>query len=88
VQGWEAKLCAGCIGSLTVRARWLVIGTHSRLIEGEIIDRLAAAGWVLENEKPTRFQFDSRKPSVEQMTVVDGVQVWRNARLAEPLNIS
>jgi FkbM family methyltransferase len=83
VQGWEAKLCASCVGPLSARARWLVIGTHSRLIDGELIDILHGAGWVLENEKPTRFNFDVDQSSVESMTDVDGVQVWRNPRLTD-----
>lgn len=82
VQGWEATLCAGCLEPLGARARWLVIGTHSRLIDGEVIEILHGGGWVLENEKPTRFRFDAAKSSLELMTEVDGVQVWRNPRLS------
>jgi len=82
VQGWEAKLCAGCVEPLQAHVRWLVIGTHSRLIDGEVIDILHDAGWVLENEKPTRFHFDTAQSSLELMTEVDGVQVWRNPRLS------
>jgi FkbM family methyltransferase len=83
VQGWEAKLCAGCADALSARVRWLVVGTHSRRIDGEVIEILHGAGWVLENEKPTRFHFDAAQPSLELMTEVDGAQVWRNPRLAE-----
>ena len=83
VQGWEAKLCAGCADALSARVRWLVVGTHSRRIDGEVIEILHTAGWVLENEKPTRFHFDAAQPSLELMTEVDGAQVWRNPRLAE-----
>jgi FkbM family methyltransferase len=83
VQGWEAKLCAGCAEALSARVRWLVVGTHSRHIDGEVIEILHGAGWVLENEKPTRFRFDAAQPSLELMTEVDGAQVWRNPRLAE-----
>ena len=82
VQGWEAKLCAGCAEELSARVRWLVVGTHSRRIDGEVIEILHDAGWVLENEKPTRFHFDAAQPSLELMTEVDGAQVWRNPRLA------
>jgi FkbM family methyltransferase len=81
VQGWEATLCAGCVEPLNTRARWLVIGTHSRAIDGRVIEILHGAGWVLENEKPTRFVFDAAQSSLELMTDVDGVQVWRNPRL-------
>lgn len=81
VQGWEAKLCAACVPSLNAHVRWLVVGTHSRAIDGQLVEILHGAGWVLENEKPTRFAFDAAKPSLESMTEVDGAQVWRNPRL-------
>jgi hypothetical protein len=81
VQGWEAKLCAACAEQLSARARWLVVGTHSRVLDGQVIEALHAAGWVLENEKPTRFRLGCAEPSLELMTEVDGVQVWRNPTL-------
>ena len=85
VQGWEAKLCAGCVGPLSERVRWLVVGTHSRVIDGQVIETLHAAGWVLENEKPTRFTFDPARPSLDSMAEVDGAQIWRNPRRADAL---
>ena len=85
VQGWEAKLCAGAVAALTERVRWLIVGTHSRVLDGQVIEILHAAGWVLENEKPTRFNFDPSKPSIDSMAEVDGAQVWRNPRLADAL---
>ncbi len=83
VQGWEAELCAGCIEPLNERVRWLVIGTHSRVIDGQVIETLRAAGWVLENEKPTQFVFDQTKPTLESMAITDGTQVWRNPLLSQ-----
>ena len=50
--------------------------------------KLHAAGWVLENEKPTRLHFDPTKQSIEQMTEVDGAQVWRNAHLVAPFDFT
>jgi FkbM family methyltransferase len=81
VQGWEATLCSGAIEALNTRARWLIVGTHSRVLDGRMIDILHTAGWVLENEKPTRFQYEAQQPSLELMTQVDGAQIWRNPRL-------
>lgn len=81
VQGWEGELVAGNAESLTERARWLVIGTHSRVLDGSLIDTLHRAGWVLENEKPTRFTFRPNQKSLELMTEVDGAQIWRNPDL-------
>jgi FkbM family methyltransferase len=85
VQGWEAKLCAGSIEALNARVRWLVVGTHSRVLDGQMIELLHAAGWVLENEKPTRFRYDPTKSSLDSMAEVDGAQIWRNPRLTMAL---
>lgn len=81
VQGWEADLVSSTVEFLNERAKWLVIGTHSRLLDGALIGTLHRAGWVLENEKPTRFTFDPGKDSLELMAEVDGAQIWRNPRL-------
>lgn len=81
VQGSEVEICKAGIAALNERAHWLVIGTHSRLIEGLLISLLMSAGWVLENEKPVIFGFQPNAPSVEALTRVDGTQVWRNPRL-------
>ncbi len=81
VQGWEAKLCAGTINDLNTKVRRMVIGTHSRIIDGQLVEILSGAGWVLENEKPARFTFDAAKSSIDLMTEIDGTQIWRNLRL-------
>jgi FkbM family methyltransferase len=81
VQGGEVPICAAGLPFLNERAHWLVIGTHSRLIEGELISLFVRQGWVLENEKPVIFEFQPGTPAVEALTRVDGTQVWRNPRL-------
>lgn len=81
VQGWEAKLCAGAIDVLNESVRRVVIGTHSRVIDGQLVEIMSGADWVLENEKPARFAFDPAKASIELMTEIDGTQIWRNPRL-------
>jgi FkbM family methyltransferase len=80
VQGLEAELCRSVIDDLNFRSHWLVIGTHSRKIEGDLLELLCAADWVLEHEKPVRFQFQQKAATLEAMTTVDGTQVWRNPR--------
>ena len=75
VQGAEAEAVAAAIDTLTAKVRYLVIGTHSRAIEGRLIDTLGPRGWILENEQPARNRFD--RPGVE-ILVADGTQVWRN----------
>lgn len=81
VQGSEVSICEAGIRALNERAHWLIIGTHSRLIDGQLIALLMSAGWILENEKPAIFAFQPNAPSLESLTRVDGTQVWRNPRL-------
>jgi FkbM family methyltransferase len=81
VQGTETELCTASIEMLNQRVRWLVIGTHSRKIDGDLIDLFFRHRWFLENEKPARFNYDPCWPTLEVMTVKDGTQVWRNPRL-------
>jgi FkbM family methyltransferase len=80
VQGSESELCSASAELLNQRVRWLVIGMHSRKIDGDLIELFFRHGWVLENEKPTRFDYNSSMASLEAMTVIDGTQVWRNPR--------
>lgn len=81
VQGWEGEICAAGVGALNERVRWSVIGTHSRKLDGDLVDLFCRNGWVLENEKPSRFAYVPGGASLEAMTTTDGVQVWRNPRL-------
>jgi FkbM family methyltransferase len=81
VQGHEVEICQSCIEKLNDRVQWLIVGTHSRKLDGDMLGLMYSAGWVLENEKPTRFNFSRAAPSLEAMTKVDGIQVWRNPRL-------
>ncbi len=81
VQGWEFDICRSATDVINERVRWLIVGTHSRKVEGDLINHLFHQGWVLENEKPNRFVFQPNSPTLEGMGVVDGSQVWRNPRL-------
>jgi hypothetical protein len=80
VQGTEFDLVRSALDELNQRVHWLVIGSHSRKIDGDLIELLAGAGWLLENEKPTKFAFQAGAATLEAMTVLDGTQVWRNPR--------
>lgn len=82
VQGGEAELLAAAPSEFDNRVRWLVIGRHSRAIEGQLLATLPGRGWILENEKPCRFVFDHGAQALETMTTHDGTQVWRNSRLS------
>jgi FkbM family methyltransferase len=78
VQGGEYDLVAQALDLLNRKVRYLVIGTHGRRIEGDLIALLAGAGWQLEVEEPC--EFDIHDPAFAPRN--DGTQGWRNARLA------
>ncbi len=81
VQGTEGELCAAFGADLSECARWLVIGTHSRKLDGDVMETLFAAGWHLEHEVPTRLMpYRPGLPSLVGLTSHDGTQVWRNPR--------
>jgi FkbM family methyltransferase len=83
IQGAENLIVRSSIDVLTQKVRWLVVSTHSRIIEGELINSLSGAGWTLFNEKPCRFT-PSRRPvkAFDKLTDEDGAQVWKNPRFA------
>lgn len=80
IQGTEAEVCAACLDTLSERVRYLVIGTHSRKIDGDLMETFLKDGWVLEHEKPTRMNC-APASSLILLTTGDGTQVWRNPRL-------
>ncbi|KKC26958.1 FkbM family methyltransferase [Sphingomonas sp. SRS2] len=79
IQGHEEAVLAAGIDHLNAKVRRLVIGTHSRSIEGHLFDLLHDNEWVCESEVPCilRATMDGRR-----VLFVDGEQVWRNDRLS------
>ena len=78
VQGTEDELCAAFSRQLTERVRWMVIGTHSRKLDGDVMNLLFRAGWHLEHEVPSRIIYRDGASSLIACTTHDGTQVWRN----------
>ncbi|MDR3494369.1 MAG: class I SAM-dependent methyltransferase [Ancalomicrobiaceae bacterium] len=75
IQGGEAGLIRETLPLLKEKVAYLTIGTHSRLIDGAIIDILGGdGGWSLEIERPTVFTIHND----QLITQIDGVQGWRN----------
>ncbi len=77
IQGGEADLVDECMDILNRGVSYMVIGTHSKQIEGRLYGSLLEAGWRLEMERPAIFELVDGVPVIR----VDGVQGWRNARL-------
>lgn len=77
VQGVEYDLIASSLGVLGAKVRRLVIGTHGRDIEHQLLADLSASGWMLEADEACRFQ------QVGKAVVlgIDGCQAWRNPAL-------
>ena len=82
VQGWEMSVCTRGAPLLDARAKFVILGTHSRKLDGDLYDHFHRHGWALEHEKPTRMEYRYGCPALEGMNVADGTQVWRNPRLA------
>lgn len=76
IQGGEEFLLPGCVSFLTEKVAYLVVGTHSRQVEGLLFDCMLKAGWVLEMERPAVLSLCEHP-----VVVVDGVQGWRNPRI-------
>ena len=79
IQGGEADFITGCLRVMREKVAYLLVGTHSRQIEGRIMDTLLQVGWKLEIERPAIFSLETGSPQI----TVDGVQGWRNPSLQE-----
>jgi hypothetical protein len=77
IQGGEADLVEASMALLREKVAYLLIGTHSRPIEGRLFQALRDAGWHLEIERPAFPNPNDLSGSV----AVDGVQGWRNPAL-------
>ena len=77
IQGGETDLIAGSLDQICEKVAYLVVGTHSRQIEGRLFEMLLARGWRLEIERPAILSLHDPAAPV----VVDGVQGWRNPAL-------
>jgi FkbM family methyltransferase len=81
IQGAEDRVLADPAAGkiLDSKVKRVIIGTHSRGIEGRLLDLFKDRGWVLESEKPCRFSYVPGASYIG-MTKVDGCQIWKNPR--------
>ena len=78
IQGGEGDLLDGTQAVLAEKVAYIVVGTHSRQLEGRIMAAMLQAGWILEMERPAVLALSARgEPRIE----VDGVKGWCNPRL-------
>jgi len=75
------KSILASIDALNAKVASMVIGTHSRVIEGELISLLRNNDWLLVYEKPCKFHCQSQLPDLVGATYFDGTQFWVNMKL-------
>ena len=80
VQGAEGELVSSHLDWLNRSVKSMMMATHSRPLEGELMTRLSEAGWVLLREKPCRFAVGARVSEWTGATTVDGSQYWVNGK--------
>ena len=81
IQGGEAELIPNILDALSKKVSVLMIGTHSRKIEGDFIASLPQKGWKLFRERPCQFYSMANAPTLEGLTYIDGAQMWVNMGL-------
>ncbi len=76
IQGAEGAVIRDAIDFVSNHVRYLVIGTHSRVVEADLITTLMPS-FDLEHEQPARCTYEAGASVI----LVDGTQVWRNRSL-------
>jgi len=84
IQGAEVDVLVPHVELLNSLVKHLFVGTHSRKIEGILLECLHANGWRLLRERPTKFVHRPELPSLTGMTTRDGGQFWVNPRFTVP----
>lgn len=74
IQGTEGEVVTAAREALKAKVRRLVIGTHGRAIEQQLLEELSSAGWLLETDVPCRYTPHDGGLAL----TVDGCQVWKN----------
>lgn len=74
IQGAEVRFIKGNIDTMKTSVKRCLVGTHSREIDGALMELFLKNGWQLEVERPTIHDLIGGQP----VTKIDGVQLWRN----------
>jgi FkbM family methyltransferase len=78
IQGHEEVVLRAAIETLNRNTRRIVVGTHGRRIEEDLLELFSQAGWIIEHEQACTFRQLRDNRVVLGM---DGEQVWRNPRI-------
>lgn len=77
IQGGEEEIIRKSVDEINAKVAYIVVGTHGRDLEGQIMALLLKEGWVLEIEEPCTLPLPLRY----NIGYIDGLQGWRNPRL-------
>ncbi len=79
IQGAEADYVAGSYDAISAQVKRVLIGTHSRAIEGRLSAFFLERNWRLEMDRPAIAPPLRGRPEI----VIDGVQMWVNPSLPD-----
>jgi FkbM family methyltransferase len=82
IQGMEHIVLSSSMDVLNRQVRCIFIGTHSRKIEGELLELFHNNRWELVRERPTAFHYVQNRQEITGWTTRDGGQYWVNPRIA------
>ncbi len=77
IQGGETDFVKANFIDIDRHVRRMLVGTHSRIIEGDLMRFLLESGWTIEMDRPCIFGLVDGQPQIQ----VDGVQGWVNPKL-------
>lgn len=82
IQGAELEVVPDSIGLLNKSVKRMMIATHSRFIEGTIMEIMHRNGWYLVAEDPVCLSYNPDRKSMVGMTTLDGTLYLENKRFA------
>ncbi len=77
IQGGEVDFVENNFDQISAHVARVLIGTHSRDIEGRLCTHFLDRGWQFEMERPALNELVNGRPEIR----IDGVQMWANPTL-------
>lgn len=81
LQGIEEELCRAAMPELSARAQHVLVATHTKALDAGCFEAFHAAGWICLMNAPPVVSHEPSAASLQAMTRIDGMQLWRNRRL-------
>lgn len=82
IQGAERLVAIWSAALLQQKFRYIFIGTHSRKIEGDLLEFFRSIDWEVIYHSPCDYTYDRTKPTLEGMTSSDGSMFVRNPHMS------